>query len=131
MFLCWQLASAALTEEMVSCRKPGGTPMVTSPALSFANPSPGGHVQHGSNLPFYWGEFWGQHLAPLSALSPQSPFGEHRSHTRLVKGSSWQSSMLPMLGFSCQPLRVVPGGRYYFYSKTHFSLIISVLHLEN
>lgn len=62
---------------------------------------------------------------------PRLSLGECRSNARLVTGGSWQSSVLQTLGFFCQLLPVVPGGSCYFYIKTHFLLIISVLHLEN
>lgn len=59
------------------------------------------------------------------------PLGQAQRNARLVTGRSWQSSVLQTLCFSCQLLRVVPGGSCYFYIETHFLLIISVLHLEN
>ena len=79
------------------------------------------------------GASWGQHLILLSGPlpCPSCPLGERRSTARLVTGGSWQSSVLQTLGFFRQLLRVVPGGSCYFYIKTHFLLIISVLHLEN
>lgn len=54
------------------------------------------------------------------------PLGQAQSSARLGTGSSWQTQ-----SFSCQLLRVVPGGSCYFCIETHFLLIISVLHLEN
>lgn len=79
------------------------------------------------------GGCWGQHLILFSGPlpCPGCPLGDRRGNARLVTGSSWQSSVLQSLGFSHQLLRVVPGGSCYFYIKTHFLLIISVLHLEN
>lgn len=79
------------------------------------------------------GGCWGQHLILFSGAlpCPDCPLGDRRGNARLVTGSSWQSSVLQSLGFSHQLLRVVPGGSCYFYIKTHFLLIISVLHLEN
>lgn len=47
-------------------------------------------MQCRSNLPFYRGRCWGQHLILLS-----SPLPCLRSSTRLVMGSSWQSLVLP------------------------------------
>lgn len=79
------------------------------------------------------GGCWGQPLILFSGPlpCPGCPLGDLRSNARLVTAGSWQSLVLQTLGFSHQLLRVVPGGSCYFYIKTHFLIIISVLHLEN
>lgn len=76
-------------------------------------------------------QYRGKHLALVGAGNCVCSWALLLCPAWLGTGSSWQSSVMQTQSFSCQLLRVVPGGSCYFCIETRFSLIISVLHLEN